>query len=216
MKKTSWLLNSILFCMCVCLRCLLLSYVRLISHSIKQMQSVFITTAITSSSFVNFTCLKYELRVMFTESSWKHGIGLASVSSNQADIKMQLVAINIGFVFPRNAAEGRASCWQEERNGGRNTGPPMRKRQCIWFSKRCRYQHFWIAWPDPAFPLFYLSSRELAPGKKWWKATQYLNASRPNKSALYSDLVWILKTALRKQRIPVRDRLHGWLPTPAL
>lgn len=85
---------------CVCLQRLLLSYVRLISHSIKQTPSLFITTAITSSSFVNLTCLKYELRVMFTESSCKHGISLASVSSNQADIKMQLVAINIGFVFP--------------------------------------------------------------------------------------------------------------------
>lgn len=94
---------------CVCLQCLLLSYVRLISHSIKQTQSVFITTAITSSSFVNLTCLKYELRVMFTEPSCKHGITLASVSSNQADIKMQLVAINIGFVFPvtRRKAERR-------------------------------------------------------------------------------------------------------------
>lgn len=61
---------------------------------------------------------------------------------------------------------------------------PRREKQCIRFSKRCRYQHFWIAWPGPAFPLTYLSSQELAPGKKWWKPTQYLNASQPNKFSL--------------------------------
>lgn len=46
---------------------------------------------------------------------------------------------------------------------------PSWEKQCIRFSKRCRYQHFWIAWPGPAFPLTYLSSQELASGKKWWK-----------------------------------------------
>lgn len=52
---------------------------------------------------------------MFTESSCKHGISLASVSSNQADIKMQLVAINSGFVFPvtRRKAERRVDKTRE-------------------------------------------------------------------------------------------------------
>lgn len=61
---------------------------------------------------------------------------------------------------------------------------PQWQKRCIWFSKGCRYQHFEIAWPALAFPPSYLSSQELAQGKKWWKASQYLNASRPDKFML--------------------------------
>lgn len=128
-------LKFIFLCVCVCLKCLPLSYVRLISYSIKQTQSVFISAAITSSSFVNLTCLKYELRVMLTESSCKHGISLASVSSNQADIKMQLVAINIGFVFPatRRKAERRVD---EKREMVEETWSiPMRKGSAFDFQR---------------------------------------------------------------------------------
>lgn len=88
---------------------------------------------------------------------------------------------------------------------------PRWEKQCIRFSKRCRYQHFSIAWPGSAFPLTYLSSQELAAGKKWWKSTQYLNASRLNQVMLLFSFDLNIETPLHKHHIVVRRRPNGWL-----
>lgn len=93
---------------------------------------------------------------------------------------------------------------------------PRWEKQCIRFSKRCRYQHFWIAWPGPAFPLTYLSSQELAPGKKWWKATQYLNASRPNKFSLLFGFDMNIEKPPSEVQIVVWRRSNGRLLMSAL
>lgn len=93
---------------------------------------------------------------------------------------------------------------------------PRREKQCIRFSKRCRYQHFWIAWPGPAFPLTYLSSQELAPGKKWWKPTQYLNAPWLNKFLLLFRFNMNIEKPPSEAQILVWWRPNGRLLMSAL
>lgn len=133
-----------------------------------------------------------------------------------AEAKQLLIFIQFGLswsCFCQRRAEGWALCWQEERTIKDRL--PAEKKQCIRFSKRCRYQQFWIAWPGPAFPLAYLSSQEPAPGKKWWKATQYLNASQPNKFTLLFGFDMNIEKTPSEARIVVWRWPNGRLLTSA-
>lgn len=104
-----------------------------------------------------------------------------SVCWGQTAAEIYLVMVETGAVFL--SKEHKAEHYVDKKKELSKIDS-CREKQCIRFSKRCRYQHFCIAWPGPAFPLTYLSSQELAPGKKWWKDTQYLNAFQPNKFSL--------------------------------
>ncbi len=77
--------------------------------------------------------------------------------------------------YPRNVAEGWSSCWQKE--GRIKDGALDDKDNAFEFQRDADISTFETLDRGLALPPSYLSSQVLAPGKKWWKAAPYLNAS---------------------------------------
>lgn len=136
-------------------------------------------------------------------------VNTPSVSSNQRRILISrhqywiLFACDSFFLFTRNAAEGSAPCWQDAR--GRRKKRRARPRRLIF--KEMQISALFIRLTSRGLSALLPFIWRAGPReKKWWKATQYLNASRPLTSSRFIRIRYeYWKCRFMSGGVPFRD-----------